>query len=126
MSKRKDLVPVWFLSPEWGISLDSYNWKLLSAVKSKKVTNKVRWKTVNYFPTLEMLLTTLHQKIMLHSAPQSTLEDHITECTKQIKDCQEALQKEMTKFNISYKTKPHIYMKWAKFPVEEQDARRKD
>lgn len=62
--------PEWILSNEWAVSRDSYNW-ILKKPKGKG------WRAVSFYPTPEMLLKQLHEKVSRTMPAETDLLMHI-------------------------------------------------
>jgi len=68
--------PRWLLTGDYGIGMDSLNWKLMQKAIPKK-GGKANWKTVGYYPTLKMLVAGMQRKVLLTYTDNSALKDHL-------------------------------------------------
>ena len=80
--KRYRTKPAWVLSSEWAVSRDPYNWIL-----QRKTINRCR--NVGYYPTPEMLLQSLHLKILLTSPAKPDMIQHIEADLQVVQACSE-------------------------------------
>ena len=68
MAKRKQ--PQWILSDDWAVSTDPYNWILYRLSGN-------RWRPLGYYRTPELLLKSLHRKLLRIEPRQPTIEQHV-------------------------------------------------
>lgn len=68
--------PRWILNETWAISTDPLNWKLLQRTLNK-AGEPSKWKVVGYYPTPEMLLSSLLRKIQLAGSDEPDLIEHL-------------------------------------------------
>ena len=92
----------WQLSNDWGVNHDAYNWVL-----QHKATN--RWRNVGYYPTPEVLLLSLHRKILLTNPAQPDLIQHLEVSLDVAQGCCERLSEQIhTELGSASKMTPQI------------------
>ena len=92
--------PECVLSQHWGISRDPLNWILLH-----KSGN--RWRNPTYYSTPQLLLQSLHNKVLLTGPVDPDLIQHIESCLQVAEACSEAFAKHIhTQMGASEKMSP--------------------
>jgi hypothetical protein len=74
---RKQKIPTWILSDEFGIDRDKYNWILYIRGGS----NTTNWKAKYYYPTPQKLLADLYQQVALTIPPHYDFVHHLEVAT---------------------------------------------
>lgn len=110
--------PLWYLSTDWGLALDTYNWKLLKAVHSKKTVSDVKWRTKAYFPTIKQLAIGLQERMLRENTGNETLEEHVKEVIDMHIACQKSLINFFEQYGVDLETPPRQAYKIIK-PKEE-------
>lgn len=98
--------PLWYLSTDWGLDLDTYNWKLVKAVHSKKTASDVRWRTKAYFPTIKQLAIGLQERMLREPTGNPTLEGHVKEVIAMHEACLKSLDNFFEQYDVSLQTSP--------------------
>ena len=110
---KTETKPKWVLTDDYGISIDSLNWKLLKRSYSKDGL-PTKWKTVGYFPTLEMLAGSLTRRVMLEDTEATDIVSHLIHAVQSVEGLLSALKVQMnTMDGIGLQTRPAGYRKYA-------------
>ena len=80
--------PDWVLSDDWAISRNPFNWILMKPRKNG-------WRAVSYYPSPELLLKSLHRKILRSNHAQPDLEQHLKVCLRVAEACSERLKTQL-------------------------------
>jgi hypothetical protein len=94
--------PPWLLSAEWGIGIDSYNWKLYRRLKT-------RWNVVGHYPTLRMLANGLQEKVALTDQCHPTFVAHVKSVIEESDKLTKAMLEQVRDMEVGLDTKPPKY-----------------
>ena len=74
---NKSSGPKWILSDDFGISIDSLNWKLLQRRHDKKTGEPTGWIVIGYYPNLKLLAEGMQRRIVLMDSDEPGLSEHL-------------------------------------------------
>jgi len=80
--------PDWILTDEWAVSRNAYNWILMKP-KGK------RWRAVSFYPNPELLLKSLHRKILRTDPAQPDLAQHLKVCLNVAEACSDRFKAQL-------------------------------
>jgi hypothetical protein len=101
--------PNWYLTEDYGISLDPLNWRLQRKSIPKKKGNKPIWKTIGNYPTLLMLAEGLQRRVLLEYSDKATLKEHVEAAIKVCEEAISALNAQLDTIGAGASTKPPKY-----------------
>jgi len=104
--------PKWQLSPDYGIGIDSYNWKLYRRVRDKKTHKLSGWKIKSYYPTLKMLVAGMQNHMLLEDSDNVDLSSHVEMALRVHTAACSSLKAQID--SIGLDTKPTVYKRWQK------------
>ena len=110
----KDTKPKWVLTEDWGIGLDTLNWKLYKRSRNRKTGLPTKWGAVGYYPTLEMLAESLSRRVMLTDTEATDIVSHLIRAVQSVEGLLSALKVQMnTMDKVGLQTRPAGYRKYA-------------
>ena len=74
---RKESKPKWIISEDYGVGIDSLNWKLYQRVIAKKEGKADGWKVIGYYPKLGDLFYSLFGAMMLNDCDSADIPEHV-------------------------------------------------
>ncbi len=104
--------PKWRLSEDYGIGLDSYNWKLYRRIWGRKTSRRAGWRICGYFPTLKMLIEGMQNRMMLEDSDNPDLASHVEMALSVHTDACSSLKSQLDSMGLD--TKPAAYKRWQK------------
>lgn len=106
---KKDKEPMWFLTEEAAIGIDSYNWRLYTRVKDKKTNKPAGWKIAGYYPNLEKLAHDMGNTLLMQDKGINSMEEHFQKGLQEFQQAISRLKEEMDKLRVGLKTLPRKY-----------------
>jgi hypothetical protein len=108
----KDKIPTLILCNDFGIDLDSYNWKLYHQHRDKNDV-PTTWRVIGNYPTLFMLAEGIQRRCVLVDYGKGDLPAHLKAAIAAIKETLDILDSQLDNMGVGMKTKPAVYADYA-------------
>ena len=110
MSKNTN--PKWQLTDEWGLGLDSMNWKLYRRNPLKTEDGYTYWRVDSYYPTLFFLIRGLQNNIILTESDSPSFREHLDDAIEAATEALKALDKQRKALGVGIDTLPPKYAEY--------------
>ena len=87
--------PMWILTEDYAVGIDSLNWKLFRCVTNRRTGERTGWKVIEYHPRLRNLMTSLLDAMMLDDSDADNIPEHVNSAVEAWQSAGKALTEYM-------------------------------